>query len=109
MLSVAEREKIISSYVGRNIAIPHARLKSLARPIVIVARLKKPIPSPVQNETINLLFLLLTPADTPRIHQVFLSHIAQMLDSDFLSERLVNAKTSSELLEALKTAEQAAL
>ncbi len=109
MLSVAEREKLISSYVGRNIAIPHARLKSLARPIVIVARLKEPIPSPVPNETVNLIFLLLTPADIPRIHQVLLSHIAQMLESEFLSDRLMNAKKSSELFDALKTAEQAVL
>ncbi|HBC88229.1 MAG TPA: hypothetical protein DCZ94_14860 [Lentisphaeria bacterium] len=109
MLSVSEREKIMSSYVGKNIAIPHARLKSLARSVVVVARLKKPIPSPVPNETIDLLFILLTPADTPRIHQALLSHIAQMLDSEFLADRLINAKTSSELFDALKTAEQASL
>jgi len=107
MLSVVEREKLISSYVGRNIAIPHARLKSLARPVVVVGRLKHPFPSPVPNETVNIIFILLTPADTPRIHQVLLSHIAQMLDSEFLSDRLLNAKTSVELFEALKTAEQA--
>ena len=109
MLSVIEREKMISSYVGRKLAIPHARLKSLARPVVVVARLKEPIPAPVPHETINLLFILLTPADTPRIHQVLLSHIAQMMDSEFLSERLLNAQTSSELFEAIKTAEQASL
>ncbi len=109
MLSVSEREKIMNSYVGRNIAIPHARLKSLARPVVVVARLKTPFPSPVPNETVELLFILLTPADIPRIHQVLLSHIAQMLDSEFLSERLINSKTPAELYEALKTAEQASL
>ncbi|MFZ2656805.1 MAG: CNNM domain-containing protein [Victivallales bacterium] len=109
MLSVLEREKLMSSYVGRNIAIPHARLKSLARPVVVVGRLKEPFPAPVPNETINIIFILLTPADIPRVHQVLLSHIAQMLDSDFLSDRLLNAKTSGELFEALKTAEQASL
>ena len=112
MLSVIEREKLISSYVGRKLAIPHARLKSLARPVVIVARLKEPIPAPLPHpphETINMLFILLTPADIPRIHQVLLSHIAQMLDSEFLSDRLLNAQTPAELFEAIKTAEQASL
>ncbi len=109
MLSVIEREKLISSYVGRKLAIPHARLKSLARPVVVVARLKEPIPAPVPHETINMLFILLTPADIPRIHQVLLSHIAQMLDSEFLSDRLLNAQTPAELFDAIKTAEQASL
>ena len=109
MLSVIEREKLISSYVGRKLAIPHARLKSLARPVVVVARLKDPIPAPVPHETINMLFILLTPADIPRIHQVLLSHIAQMLDSEFLSDRLLNAQTPAELFDAIKTAEQASL
>jgi CBS domain containing-hemolysin-like protein/mannitol/fructose-specific phosphotransferase system IIA component (Ntr-type) len=112
MLSVIEREKLISSYVGRKLAIPHARLKSLARPVVVVARLKEPIPAPAPHpphETINMLFILLTPADIPRIHQVLLSHIAQMLDSEFLSDRLLNAQTPSELFDAIKTAEQASL
>ncbi|MFA6567073.1 MAG: CNNM domain-containing protein [Victivallales bacterium] len=109
MLSVIEREKLISSYVGRKLAIPHARLKSLARPVVVVARLKEPIPAPVPHETVNMLFILLTPADIPRIHQVLLSHIAQMLDSEFLSDRLLNAQTPAELFEAIKTAEQASL
>ncbi|MFA6292630.1 MAG: PTS sugar transporter subunit IIA [Victivallales bacterium] len=109
MLSVAEREKLISSYVGRELAIPHARLKSLARPVVVIARLKEPIPAPVPHETINILFILLTPVDIPRIHQVLLSHIAQMLDSEFLSDRLLNAQTPAELFDAIKTAEQASL
>jgi CBS domain containing-hemolysin-like protein/mannitol/fructose-specific phosphotransferase system IIA component len=109
MLSVIEREKMISSYVGRKLAIPHARLKSLARPVVVVARLKEPIPAPAPHETINLLFILLTPADIPRIHHILLSHIAQMLDSEYLSDRLLNAETPAELFDAIKTAEQASL
>ncbi len=93
----------------KNLAIPHARLKSLARPVVVVARLKEPIPSPLPDETISLLFILLTPVDIPRIHQVLLSHIAQMLDSEFLSDRLLNARTPAELFDAIKTSEQASL
>jgi mannitol/fructose-specific phosphotransferase system IIA component (Ntr-type) len=109
MLSVIEREKLISSYVGDNIAIPHARLKILARPIVIVARLRNPIPAPIAGETINLIFLLLTPSETPRIHQVLLSNIARMHDSEFLSDRLMSANSAAEVYDVIKTAEQAAL
>ncbi len=107
--SIAEREKLISSYVGRRIAIPHARLAGLTKPFVIVARLKEPFPAPIAGENINVLFILLTPATMPRIHQVLLSHIAGMLESDYLEERLHNSNNPAEIFEAIRTAEQTAL
>jgi CBS domain containing-hemolysin-like protein/mannitol/fructose-specific phosphotransferase system IIA component (Ntr-type) len=109
MLSLAERERLGSSYVGRRLAIPHARLKRLAEPMVIVARLKNPIPAPVPGEDINLMFILLTPADTPRIHQILLSHIAGIFESDYLEDRLEAAKSPIELHNVIVTAEQVVL
>lgn len=109
MLSVADRERLGSSYVGRRLAIPHARLSRLTRPMVIVARLKEPIAAPVHGEDINLLFILLTPADTPRIHQILLSHIAGIFESDFLEGRLEGVTTEAELHNVICTAEQVVL
>ncbi len=109
MLSVIEREKLGSSYIGRGLAIPHARLGSLVKPMVIFARLQSSIPAPVSGEQINLMFLLLTPADTPRIHQTLLSHIAGIFESDFLEGRLESAASSTELYNTICTAEQVVL
>jgi CBS domain containing-hemolysin-like protein/mannitol/fructose-specific phosphotransferase system IIA component (Ntr-type) len=109
MLSVAERERLGSSYVGRRLAIPHARLKGLSDPMLIVARLKAPIPAPVPGEDIKLLFILLTPADTPRIHQILLSHIAGIFESDYLQDRLESATSPNELRSVIVTAEQVVL
>jgi len=109
MLSITDRERLGSSYVGRRLAIPHARLSRLSQPMVIVARLRAPIPSPVIGEDINLLFILLTPADTPRIHQILLSHIAGIFESDFLEDRLEDATTPAELHSVIVTAEQVVL
>lgn len=109
MLSVIEREKLGSSYIGKGLAIPHARLMILANPMVIVARLKSPIPAPAAGESISLLFLLLTPADTPRIHQILLSHIAGIFESEFLEGRLETAATPLELYNVICTAEQVVL
>ena len=109
MNSITERERLGSSYVGRRLAIPHARLARLVSPMVIVARLKTPIPAPVPGEDINLLFILLTPADTPRIHQILLSHIAGIFESDFLEGRLEDAATAADLHSVILTAEQVVL
>ena len=109
MLSIMDRERLGSSYVGRRLAIPHARLARLGQPMVVVARMKQPFPSPVPGEDIHLLFILLTPADTPRIHQILLSHIAGIFESDFLENRLEEAASSAELHNVIVTAEQVVL
>ncbi|MGD0724092.1 MAG: CNNM domain-containing protein [Spirochaetia bacterium] len=109
IMSVAERERLGSSYVGRRLAIPHARLSRLVSPMVIVARMKTPLPAPVPGEDVNLLFILLTPSDTPRIHQILLSHIAGIFESDFLEGRLEDAATAVDLYNVICTAEQVVL
>jgi CBS domain containing-hemolysin-like protein/mannitol/fructose-specific phosphotransferase system IIA component (Ntr-type) len=106
---LTERELLGSSYVGKRLAIPHARLKNIDRPYVIVARLKEPIAAPIPHETIDILFILLTPLTMPRIHQILLSHIAGIFESEFFESRITTATTAAELYEAIKIAEQTAL
>ena len=77
--------------------------------MVIVARMKKPFPAPIPGEDVNLLFILLTPSDTPRIHQILLSHIAGIFESDFLEGKLEDATSAAELHNAIVTAEQVVL
>ena len=107
--ALAEREARGSSYVGKRLAIPHARLKNIGKPVAIVARLKKPIAAPVPGESIDFLFILLTPEAMPRIHQILLSHIAGIFESEFLEARIATATTAEELHEAIRVAEQTAL
>lgn len=109
VLHVAEREGIASTYVGRNLAIPHARLDGLIKAIVVIARLRRPIPAPTKGESIRLLFILLTPSGTPRVHQILISRIAGIFGSEFIDERLCEATTPGELYNAICTAEQTAL
>ena len=108
MAHIIERENLGSSYVGHRLAIPHARLNGLARPLVIVARLKTPFPAPIPGESVHLLFILLTPTDAPRIHQILLAQIAGIFESDYLELRLNEAHSASDLYNVICTAEQAA-
>lgn len=106
LLSVAEREKTVSSYVGKRLAIPHARFAALKTPTVVFARMKTPMAAPVTGETIGILLILLTPASMPRIHQVLLSRIAGIFDNDLIEARLHEAATPGSVLETIRTAEQ---
>jgi len=107
--AVTERERLVSTYLGNGIAMPHARLPGLARPFLMFARSTEGIPLPGREEKIHLLFILLTPAGQPRIHQRLQARIAGILDSDFVDNRLREATSVNEIIEAIRTGEQTAL
>jgi mannitol/fructose-specific phosphotransferase system IIA component (Ntr-type) len=107
---VEERERLIETYLGRHLGMPHARLNGLQKAIVLVIRSQNGIPYRGTNERAHLLFALLTPSGQPRVHQRLQAVIATLLDeSEFIPERLRTATTASEVVEILKAGEQATL
>jgi CBS domain containing-hemolysin-like protein len=108
--AVMERERIASTYLGRGLAMPHARLTGLAKPALIVVRSNAGIPLGGSPERARLLFVLLTPAGQPRVHQRLQARIAELLEnSDYVEERLHKATSPGELLDVIRTGEQAAI
>jgi mannitol/fructose-specific phosphotransferase system IIA component (Ntr-type) len=58
----------------------------------------------------HLLFVLLTPAGEPRIHQRLQWIIATLLhESEYVKERLMTATSAEEVVEVIRTGEQAVL
>ena len=109
-LSVEERERTAGTYVGEGIAIPHARLIGLKAPFAMVLRSTDGIPCAGTTERARVLFVLLTPADQPRIHQRLLQIVALLLtESAYVRERIHSASTAEDLLEAIRAGEQASL
>lgn len=108
--AVEERERLIETYLGRHVGMPHARLPGLQKAIVLVIRSQKGIPYRGTTERAHLLFVLLTPSGQPRVHQRLQAIIATLLDeSEVIPERLRTASTAAEVLEILRTGEQATL
>jgi CBS domain containing-hemolysin-like protein len=108
--AVEERERLIETYLGRNLGMPHARLPGLQKAVVIVIRSEQGIPYRGTTERAHLLFVLLTPSGQPRVHQRLQAVIATLLDeSDFIPARLRTAEQPSEILEILSAGEQATM
>ncbi len=108
--AVEERERLIETYLGRHLGMPHARLPGLQKAIVLVIRSEKGIPYRGTIERAHLLFVLLTPMGQPRVHQRLQAIIATLLDeSEFIPERLRTVRTPAEVVEILRTGEQATL
>ncbi len=109
LAGVLEREKMMNTYLGYGVALPHARLEGLGKPVLVLVRLKQGIPTRKATEQAKLLFVLLTPAGMPRVHQRLQARIAQLLLSEYILDRLLEAKTPEDLYEILRVGEQAAL
>jgi PTS system nitrogen regulatory IIA component len=108
--AVSERERLIGTYLGSGIGMPHARVAKLSKPFVMILRSAEGIPFEGTTEKGHLLFLLLTPAGQPRVHQRLQGIIATLLhESEFVPERLMSATSSEEVLDVIRTAEQAVL
>ena len=68
--SLTEREALGSTGVGGGVALPHARLGNLPRPFGLFAALARPIEfGAVDDQPVDLVFLLLLPSDVPE-HQL---------------------------------------
>lgn len=108
---IIEREKMGETYVGHGLCIPHARMSGVKNPMVIFSRFKTPIEqlSKKVDEKVSYLFILITPVEVPKIHQIFLSRIAGIFDSDFLESRLDDDLTPEEIFNLIYTAEQTAI
>ncbi len=102
-----ERERSLSTYVGRGIAIPHARIMGLERPIAIFARLTPGIAVANRRETARFLFILLVPSGAQRLHLRLLARIAQIAESDYTLERLGQADDAAAIQEALTAGDRA--
>lgn len=104
--AVWDRELKFASAVGHGVLVPHARLAGLSAPLVAVGRFPKApaLPTP-DGVPVRLVFLLLTPAESPSTQLKVLQRIASLVTHDTLRRKLLRAKTDETLLELLRTAD----
>jgi len=96
--SLAAREKLGSTGLGQGIAIPHGRIKGLAKATGAFVRLAMPIPFDAPDgKPVSQLFVLLVPEHATEEHLQLLSELAQMFSQRAFRDRLANAGTADEL------------
>lgn len=83
------RERLGSTGLGAGIAIPHARLPSVTRPVGLFARLRQPVEfDAIDCQRVDLVFLLLLPAQTQGDHLNALACVARRLRVDDVKRAL---------------------
>ncbi|HEV2188619.1 MAG TPA: PTS IIA-like nitrogen regulatory protein PtsN [Stellaceae bacterium] len=101
--ALAERERLGTTGIGNGVAIPHCRLVELDRLCGLFARLERPIPyDAIDDEPVDLLFVLLAPADAGAEHLKALARVSRLLRDRAMCEKLRGAN-SADALYALLT------
>jgi CBS domain containing-hemolysin-like protein len=104
--AVWERELKFASAVGHGVIVPHARLAGLTEPVIAVGRYPKPASFPTPDGVaVRLVFLILTPIESPVVQLKILQRIASLVMNENLRRKLWRAKTDESLLEILRTAD----
>jgi PTS system nitrogen regulatory IIA component len=84
-----QREKLGSTGVGNGVAIPHGKLPKLSRLFGLFARLQRPIDfEALDNQPVDLIFLLLAPEAAGADHLKALARIARQLRDPEIARRL---------------------
>lgn len=85
---LAEREHIGSTAIGCGVAVPHARLKGLSRPVAAFVRTTMPISFDAPDgKPVSEMLVLLVPWDATEEHLVLLAEVAAMFsDRQFRDE-----------------------
>jgi nitrogen PTS system EIIA component len=100
--AVLEREKLGSTGVGEGVAIPHARIDSLARPAGGFARLLEPADfDAIDERKADLVFMLLAPTDAGADHLRALARAARVFRQEQIRSALRKAQTAEAMLEIL--------
>lgn len=98
---VVEREDMGSTGFGRRIAIPHARMAGLGRPVAVVMRLDSPVDfDSADGVPIDLVFGLLSPENAGATHLHALAAISRMMRDERMHAALIDAP-SPEVLYSL--------
>ncbi len=105
--AVLERERIMTTGVGNEIAIPHCKYADIDKFIIGMGISQDGIDfNSIDNKKVKLIFLLIGPEDDPQIHIKLLSRISRIMNNADFREKLTNSSTVDEVLEAIKEEEK---
>jgi PTS system nitrogen regulatory IIA component len=100
--AVLERERLGSTGVGEGVAIPHARIESLSRPVGGFARLLEPADfEAIDERPADLIFMLLAPTDAGADHLRALARVARVFRQERIRAALRQTQTEDAVLAVL--------
>lgn len=95
---INERERLGSTGFGRRVAIPHARIVGLGRPVAALLRLSAPVPfDAADGMPVDIVFGLLSPESAGVSHLHALAAISRLMRNERMREALIRAPDAEAL------------
>jgi len=104
--AVIDREKILSTGVGKGFAIPHGKTLGVNNMIAAFGKTAAPIDfEALDAQPVNMLFLLVGRENAVGMHLKLLSRIARLLNNEDFRQKLLNANSPEEIHQIFLTEE----
>ncbi len=107
LAALHEREKHGSTGIGQGVAVPHAHVEGLARPVGVFVKLESPVAfDAVDDRPVDLIFGLFAPKDAGVEHLRALARVSRLLRQGELREQLRQARSADALFALLVRPQQ---
>ncbi|HEX2787252.1 MAG TPA: PTS sugar transporter subunit IIA [Ignavibacteria bacterium] len=104
---VFDREKLVSTGVGKGFAIPHGKTDEISDVVAAFGITKKPIDfDSIDSEPVRFIFLLVGKDSLLNVHIKLLSRISRIMNKDEFRGKLLLAKNSADVLKLFQEEEQ---
>jgi len=102
------REKLGSTAIGGEVAIPHCKMKGLKKPIVLLAVSRKGIDfSALDKKPTRIFFLIISCPDNPSLNLQILAAIAHLIrKAKNLKKKILEAESGNQMLDIIREEEE---
>jgi len=104
---VRKREREMSTGIGKNIGLPHAKTAAVSEPRLVMATLSGEVDfDSIDNQPVRIAFLLATPESMLSEHLKLLGRITRIAGKDDVRQKLIDATTPAEVLDLFREEEK---
>ncbi|KAA0258197.1 PTS sugar transporter subunit IIA [Deferribacter autotrophicus] len=105
-LALLEREKLSSTAVGEEVAIPHAKITEIDRIKILIAISKEGQDfDAIDKLPVKLFFIVIAPANQMQLHLKTLARISRLMKMTNFKSRVLAANNFKEVIDILKEEE----
>jgi nitrogen PTS system EIIA component len=102
LLALIEREKLGSTGIGENVAIPHAKISAIDKIITVFARSQIGVEfESLDQKPVNFIYLILAPENSTGQHLKALARISRLFKNPSLRESVLHANEIDQIYSIL--------
>ena len=102
LVALIEREKLGSTGIGENVAIPHAKISEIDNIITVFGRSKNGVEfESLDQKPVNFIFLVMAPENSTGQHLKVLARISRLFKNPSLRESVLSANEADQIYSIL--------